>query len=243
MKRIIIKSALVLLIALIILLPLAAWATDVDYDAIDEAALPMVAQTNILQASDQFIRAYHQLLVYDHEEYSGDYNYPNLVGSMTAGSAVLFVTGDGEDYGFWLGSLAGYSQLNLGYDEESAKFLALTNDNQPLSNVWHRIGAAFSSGWTAFVWCMSIGVDDAISAAQRTIEEIGAPIFGRAIGKLLVRAIAVIAVIWTAICIMVGSFHFLKTLFFGSFLVYAGKECYRLPLCRTRHNTSGGNDV
>ncbi len=233
MNRINIKSALVSFIALIISLPLAAWATDVDYDAVDEAALPMVAQTDILQASDQFVRAYHQLLVYDHEEFSGDYNYQNLVGSITASSVVLFVEGEGADYGFWLGSLAGYSQLNLGYDEESEKYLALADDNQPLSSGWGRIGAAYKSGWNGFLWCMLSGATLAVGAASVIINGVGAWL-GGAVGPPLCKAAAIGSAIWTSICILVGVFHWWKTVFFGSMLVTLPRSYWRRRFVKQR---------
>ena len=94
-----------MILVAVALLPFAAHATEVDYDAVDEAALPMVAQTSLPQVADQFCRAYRQLLIYDHEEYENEYNYDNLEGSVVAASIVMHYDDPGSGFRTWIGSL------------------------------------------------------------------------------------------------------------------------------------------
>lgn len=221
MKPMALKTAFALVLLSFVLLPFAAWAT-VDYDSVDEAALTMAAQTDVLQASDQFIRAYDQLLVYDHDEYSGDYNNQNLVGSISASSIILFIEGDGEGLCFWTGGTTGLSYLNLGYDEDSAKSDALADDSLSLSNVIHRIGAAFSSGWDGFAWCMwDEGLLPALAAAGTIIRTVG-PYISCGAGVLVAKGAAFVAVTWAVICILIADHDFLWTLACGSVLLGAG---------------------
>jgi len=90
------------------------------------ALLPLVAQTSLPQAADQFRRAYRQLLIYDHEEYENEYHYDNLEGSLIASSVTQTLDPDG-----WLSVqhstlfLSYAACLSLGYSEGSAKLNAL----------------------------------------------------------------------------------------------------------------------
>lgn len=223
MKPKAIKTAVVLAVLIFVLLPFTSWAT-VDYDSVDAAALPMAAQTDIIQASDQFIRAYGQLLVYDYEEYSGDYNNQNLIGSISASSAVLFIEGDGEDYGFWTGSTTGLAFLNLGYDDDSTKSDALEGDCLSLSNALHRIGAAMSCGWDGFAWCMwDEGLLPALAAAGTIIRTVG-PYIEAGQGVLVAEGAGFVVFTWYVVCIMVLHHDFWTTLFAGFLLVGAAGQ-------------------
>jgi hypothetical protein len=229
MKPMAFKTTFALVLFSFVLLPFAAWAT-VDYDSVDEAALTMAAQTDVIQASDQFIRAYDQLLVYDHDEFSSDYNYQNLIGSISAGSTVLFIDGDGEGLRFWTGSTTWLAYLNLGYDEDSTKSVALTGDCLSLSNALHRIRAAISCGWDGLIWCWwDEGIKPAAVAAWALASDVGYFIAAGQGGALLYGG-AVILVTWEVVCALIADHDFLWTLCFGSvFLGSAGSYRRRRP--------------
>jgi len=122
------------------------------------ALLPLVAQTSLPQAADQFRRAYRQLLIYDHEEYDNDYNYNNLEGSVVAASVVLhYDTGYGRGSLWSCMDLTALAAQSLGYYEGSVKQNELSGDYPALGVGQSRSWYATKKGWE-YAWeCMKSG--------------------------------------------------------------------------------------
>ena len=180
------------------------------------ALLPMVAQTSLPQAADQFCRAYRQLLIYDHEEYENEYNYDNHEGWLMAGSVVMSYDVSAPGFVVWMGVLSDYAADGLGYEDGSAKWEAL-NSAQPLIGATRqRIGAASTDFVDGIVECMD----------TKAFKVAGAIVGGVALGLCLFAtpAIGLAAAGYGAIglasvCLLIGVSAFLRTLIFGSIFI------------------------
>jgi len=204
------------------LLPLPAHATEVDYDAVDEAALPMVAQTSLPQAADQFCRAYRQLLIYDHEEYENEYNYDNLEGSLVASSVVLYYDEAYEDDLRWCaGEAGGLALYWMGYCEDSAKLTGLCGAFSALGNAVSRWWHAEKTFGKYFWECLGSALDPAGR---------GAFLLSGAGGAAAIRAGSALAGATAfglyclylglgvcAVCILVGGTAYGSALYYGEY--------------------------
>jgi len=221
------KLLFVIVIAAL-LVPFTAHATEVDYDAVDEAALRMVAQTSVLQAADQFHRVYQQILIYDTENYQASYDYDNLVGSVVAGAVVRLLDPDWETYAtldWWAASIVNFGCDNLGYTENGAKLQALGQDCEPLASSRSGIGAACSAGWDGIVWCLGLGISNAVAWGSALVASVGV-LVGGGVGLACAKAAAVVFVAWCAVCICVGVYDFYMALC-GFALVGVSRSLFR----------------
>ncbi len=203
------------------LFTLTASATDVDYDAVDEAAVPMVAQTELPQAADQFFRAYRQLLIYDHEQYSADYNYDNLVGSLTASSVVVMFDENDitTDYRLSAMYLAGLGFMGLGYDEGTDKLAGLLSARSALGNAVSRICHATGAAWDAIFECMSgaVAAPASWASALGGICGMGLGWAGIVAGFTVAGWCTVAGGAIAVLCILIGDINGLGALYYGEY--------------------------
>jgi len=214
------KTAILALALLLCVATSPAWATDVDYDEVDAAALPMAARTEQPQGADQFVKAYEQMLVYDCEEYGATYEYDNLVASVAAGAAVLAFD-DYDDYGFWAGTIVGLAQQALGYQDGTPKFDALLSDCAPLAFSLKKLEVAFSSGWGALLWCLDLPISKVLLPACGLVASVGVIVGGVAVA-VCAKAAAAVYILWCVLCFTLGEIYFWYAVLLGVLPIAGG---------------------
>jgi len=185
---------------------MVAHGTEVDYDAVDEAALPMVAQTSLPQAADQFRRAYRQLLIYDHEEYENEYHYDNLGGSLIASSVTQTLDPDG-----WLSVqhstlfLSYATCLSLGYSEGSAKLNALLSARDILGRAINRLLWGAGIGAAGLLECIGspLSVGAGLMSGLVALGALSAVAAGATV-PLWVAGIGALGGMIAAVCLLVS---------------------------------------
>ncbi len=220
------KSKLVIITLALFLaaFSLPANAEDVDYDGLDEAALPMAAQTTQAQASDQFIKIYRQVLVFDENQYGGSYNLDMLEASLAAGAAVyVYDESSGtSDYKWSIAQLGALSLDILGYGAGTEKNASLTGLFGSLGRAWNRYWSSEKKAWGYIWWCVfhspAAGVMAEVAQWAQIVAGIAAlfPGAGEIVGALIMKALFWAGTFLAVLCILIGTYAFYKSLFFGS---------------------------
>jgi len=205
-------------------LSLAAMATEVDYDEVDEAALPMVAQTGQPQAADQFMRIYRQVLIFDENEYGGSYNLDMLEASLAAGAAVFVYDpySGTDDYRWWAAEIGALGLYLLDYGTGTEKNATLTGLFGSLGRAWNRYWNATREAWNYIRWCIfgspaANKMAEFAQVAQIVAGIIGMyPGYGQIISKGIMLGLLLAGTLLCVLCIVIGNFTFYQYLFLES---------------------------
>lgn len=196
-----------------------AIADPVDYDELDAMALKMAGQTDQLQATDQFVRVYSQVLAFDESEYGTSFNQAALEASMIAGG-IAWAYDDGlastEETRAFIESL-GFFALDLyGYGAGTPKYL-------DLGAIWKWLGKAWGCYWRCDVeywgqvWkCISGTVGSIFNYVGFAISAIGSGLWvlgAVSIGKVMVVVGAIVIVGVLVVCILLEIVPFYKCLY------------------------------
>jgi hypothetical protein len=221
-----IQKAAIAALAGLLLLPLAAFAT-VDYTPQDTAAIPMTAQTDLPQAGDQYVHAYRQLLVFDHDTYGANYNYNNLEGNLVAASVVLSYDNPSSNFATWTGVASSLANYALGYDDGTPKDQALAAHFN-LRQSWQKTKTAYKAWCDAVAECMAAPLSSAGSCVCGLGGAVSLPILlaNPHVGAIVAAASMCGMMLIAVICIAVGDVAFYNSIY-GGFLAIA-------PLLRRR---------
>ncbi len=227
-----IQKAAIAALAGLLLLPLAAFAA-VDYTLQDAAALPMTAQTDLPQAGDQYCKAYRQLLVFDHDTYSANYNYNNLEGNLVAASVVLSYDNSSSNFVTWSAVSSSLANYALGYDDGTPKDQALAA-HVNLKQSWDKTKKAYKAWCDAAAECMAAPLSSAGSAVCGIGSGVSLPILlaNPHVGAIVAAASICGMLLIAVICIAVGDVAFYNSIY-GGFLAIAPLFRRRRKLGRT----------
>lgn len=213
-----IQKAAIAALAGLLLLPLAAFAA-VDYTPQDAAAIPMTAQTALPQAGDQYIHAYRQLLVFDHDTYGANYNYNNLEGNLIAASVVLSYDNLSSNFATWNAVNASLANYALGYDDGTPKDQALAA-HVNLKQTWDRTKTAYKAWADAVAECMAAPLSKIGGGICGIGSTVSLPILlaNPHVGAIVASIAACGFLLIAVICIAVGDAAFYNSMWGGGLL-------------------------
>jgi len=200
-------------------LPQLAFADSVDYDDIDAMAFRMTAQIEEVQACDQSLRVYHQVLAFDEEQYATNFNQDALVASMLAGG-IAWAYDDGtattEEVRVCVESLGVFALDLYGYAEGSMKYNALRNAWYWLGKAWHCYWKCALEYW-AQVWkCVDGTTGRIVQFVGTALGAVGAGAWALGalvLAKILSIAAAVLIGGLAVLCILLHLYEFYKCYF------------------------------